>query len=203
MTLAHSLPLTAVRRLDAPPSGSNHPLAATGLTGDLTAAGIKPLLIEGCVQVFTCSYRNFFAAVMAEALRCAGQGTMVLVVQFLKGGVGQGPGSPVRLGQNLDWLRCGLPYCLEAAPQTSGEQQAIAALWQYTQTQVSEGVYDLVVLDELSLAIQFGAIPEAAVLQFLDERPRYVDVILTGPQMPGSLLERASQVTEIKHRFRG
>jgi len=53
------------------------------------------------VQVFTCSHRSF-TGVMAQALTVAGQGTSVLVVQFLKGGIGQGYDHPIQLGQNLD-----------------------------------------------------------------------------------------------------
>jgi cob(I)alamin adenosyltransferase len=71
-------------------------------------------------------------------------------------------------------------------------------LWQYTQTVVSEGKYSLVVLDQLSLAINFGLIPESQVLAFLTKRPPYVDIILSGPEMPKSLLDVADQITEIR-----
>jgi len=43
--------------------------------------------------------------------------------------------------------------------------------------------YSLVVLDELSLAINFGLIPQGGVSIFL-QRPGHVDIILTGPEMP-------------------
>lgn len=71
-------------------------------------------------------------------------------------------------------------------------------MWQYTQTVVSEGKYSLVVLDQLSLAINFGLIPESQVLAFLTKRPPYVDIILSGPEMPKSLLDVADQITEIR-----
>ncbi len=156
--------------------------------------------IEGVINVFTCNHRNFFAQVMAEALRSAGQGTAVLVVQFLKGGCNQGPGSPVRLGQNLDWIRCNLPHCPQETPFKDEEIEAIQALWSYAQQSVLEGAYGLVVLDELSLAVAGGAIALDAVLTFLDQRPRSVDVVLTGPQMPEEWLDRADQITELRHR---
>jgi len=150
------------------------------------------------VQIFTSSQRNFFTSVMAQALQIAGQGTPVLVVQFLKGGIGQGHDRPVQLGQNLDWVRCNLPRCISAAAVGEEESQSLQSLWNYTQDVVLRGRYDLVVLDELSLAIAFGLIPEAEVLKFLHQRPRHIDVILTGPEMPRSLLEVADQVTELR-----
>lgn len=154
--------------------------------------------IEGLVQVFTSAHRSFFTNVMAQALRLAGQGTPVLVVQFLKGGIDQGYQHPVQLGQNLDWIRCNLPRCIDTPHLDQEEQRSLVDLWQYTQKIVYQGKYDLVVLDELSLAIHFDLISEAEVLNFLKQRPRNVDVILTGPDMPRSLLDVADQITELR-----
>jgi cob(I)alamin adenosyltransferase len=154
--------------------------------------------LEGLVQVFTCSHRSFFTNVMAQALRFAGQGTPVLVVQFLKGGIGQGHDRPVQLGQNLDWVRCNLPRCIDTPQLEDSEARSLVDLWHYTQMVVQQGRYELVVLDELSLAITFGIIAESEVLTFLQERPRYVDIILTGPAMPRSLLDAADQITELR-----
>lgn len=158
--------------------------------------------VEGLVQVFTSSHRNFFTTVMAQALRIAGQGTPVLVVQFLKGGIRQGQERPIQLGQNLDWIRCDLPRCIDTPQLDDSENQALQKLWQHTQLVVGEGKYSLVVLDELSLAINFGLIPEGEVLAFLAQRPPHVDIILTGPDMPKSLLDVADQITEIRRSHR-
>jgi cob(I)alamin adenosyltransferase len=154
--------------------------------------------IEGLVQVFTSSQRSFFTGVMSQALRLAGQGTPVLVVQFLKGGIGQGYDRPIQLGQQLDWVRCDIPRCVDSGQVNEEEGRAILDLWQYTQNVVHQGRYDLVVLDELSLAMQFGLIPEAEVLNFIKTRPRQVDIIMTGPQMPESILAVADQITEMR-----
>jgi len=154
--------------------------------------------LEGLVQVFTCTHRSFFTNVMAQALRLAGQGTSVLVVQFLKGGIDQGYEHPVQLGQNLDWVRCNLPRCIDSPTMDETESQSLLDLWRYTQDVVLQRRYDLVVLDELSMAINFGLIAETEVLAFLSKRPRHVDIILTGPEMPRSLLDVADQITELR-----
>ena len=161
-----------------------------------------PHAIEGIIQVFTSSHRSFFTNVMAQALRIAGQGTSVLVVQFLKGGIGQGYQHPVRLGQHLDWIRCDLPRCIDSADVAENEAIALRELWQHTQIVVSEGKYSMVVLDELSLAINFGLLSEMEVLNFLRQRPAQVDVILTGPDMPQSILDIADQITELRRTRR-
>lgn len=176
-----------VSQLEAPSRSSNYPLAYA---------------IEGLVQVFTCPHRSFFTSVMAQALRIAGQGTPVLVVQFLKGGIGQGYQHPIQLAQNLDWIRCNLSRCLDGPELAEGEQAALQELWEHTQSVVAEGKYSLVVLDELSLAINFGLIAEADVLQFIQQRPGQIDLILTGPDMPPAILEVADQITELRRTHR-
>ncbi len=157
--------------------------------------------LEGLVQVFTSSHRSFFTNVIAQGLRIAGQGTPVLVVQFLKGGIGQGHDHPVRLGQYLDWIRCDLPRYIDTPELDEVEHHSLMQLWHYTQEVVYEGKYSLVVLDELSLAIHFGLIPLTEVLGFLERRPSHVDIILTGPQMPQALLDVADQITEIRRSY--
>ncbi|MCW6050572.1 P-loop NTPase family protein [Lyngbya sp. CCAP 1446/10] len=157
-----------------------------------------PYTVEGLVQVFTGPNRCFFTSVMAQALRIAGQGAPVLAVQFLKGGINQGHQHPVRLGQNLDWVRCDLSRCIDKADLDELETRSIAQLWEYVQKAVRSGSYALIILDELSLAVNLGLIPEAEVLALIDSKPQDLDIILTGPSMPPAILDIADQVTEIR-----
>ncbi|MEM8603366.1 MAG: cob(I)yrinic acid a,c-diamide adenosyltransferase [Cyanobacteria bacterium P01_H01_bin.121] len=162
--------------------------------------------LEGFVQVVTATHRGFLTDVMAQALRVAGQGKPVLIAQFLKGGTHQGISKPVRLCQHLTWLRSDLPFCInerhlkaEVAPEAA---TAVRSLWQHTRVMVNRGQYDLVVLDEISLALSLALIPLQDVLGFLQNRPRHVDVVLTGPQMPASLLDVADQITHLRRFHR-
>lgn len=154
--------------------------------------------IEGLFQIVTSPHRSFFTNIMAQALRAAGQGTSVLIVQFLKGGIRMGPEHPIRLCQNLEWFRCNLPRCIDTSELDPAEMESLQALWNYTRDAVLAGRHAMVVLDELSLAIHLGLIPEAEVLALIQQRPRHVDMILTGPEMPESLLDVADQITELR-----
>jgi cob(I)alamin adenosyltransferase len=179
-------------------------LKVTGFSPSSPTVLRHPLLqaIEGTVQVYTSVHRSFFTNVMVQALRTAEQGKPVLIVQFLKGGMDQGPENPMQLGQNLDWVRCALPYCIHEAPVDAVvQQQAVADLWQHTQTVINKGRYGLVVLDELSLAVHYHLIAADEVVALLRHRPPQIDVILTGPAMPESLLKVADQVTEFRRNF--
>jgi cob(I)alamin adenosyltransferase len=178
-------------------------LKVTGFTPPPSSIIRHPLLqtIEGTVQVFTSAHRSFFTDVMVQALRIAEQGKPVLIVQFLKGGIQQGPEYPMQLGQNLEWIRCNMPRCIHSPNVEPADQQAVSALWSHTKTVVGKGRYGLVVLDELSLAVNYNLIAAEDVVEFLQHRPPQIDVILTGPDMPEVLLNVADQVTEFRRNF--
>ncbi|MEM6500989.1 MAG: cob(I)yrinic acid a,c-diamide adenosyltransferase [Cyanobacteria bacterium P01_C01_bin.89] len=160
----------------------------------------QPHRTEGLVQVFTYPQRLFPVDTIAQAMRLAGHGTPVLLVQFLKGGINQGTAHPVSLVQNLDWIRGMLDRTVDPAVDTltQAEIEGIQTLWTYVTEQVQENRYDVVVLDELSVAVSLGAITPEAVLEFLETRADYVDVIFNGPTLPDWLLAVADRVTEVR-----
>ena len=102
-------------------------------TPSLSVPSDLPYTVPGLVQVFTSGQRNFFTDVMAQALRIAGQGTPVLIVQFLKGGINQGYRQPIQLGQNLNWVRCDLPGCIDTPDIDERQKKSLLDLWHYTQ----------------------------------------------------------------------
>ncbi len=152
---------------------------------------------KGTMQVFTAPQRSFYADSIVQALHVAVQGKQVLVVQFFQGGINQGVDRPRRLAQNLVWLRCDLDRNIDSqSPSLSeAETQAILDLWAHTRDSIDSGSYSLFVLDELNLAVQLGLIPESEVLETLQRRPDYVDIVLTGADIPPSFSDAADQVT--------
>lgn len=157
------------------------------------------LKIKGSIQLFTSKERTYFNEVMAQAIRTASQGFRVLIVQFLKGGINQGRDNPVLLSENLTWIRSNLQRTISNKENISTEERdSILDIWNYTKDLINKGENTLVVLDELSVAIKFGFIEEAEVLELISNRPQYIDILLTGSNMPNSLIERADQVTKVR-----
>lgn len=181
----------------------------------LERAGLRPLppvpprpplqLVapEGQLQVHTAPYRGSFSTVFSQALRAAGLGSRVMVVQFLKGGVDQGPERRLSLCGRLDWLRPAVPGCLgePAESQQPAVKNAVEALWQVCRDSLLAAELDQLVLDELGLAIALGYLKEEEVQATLQRRPGSVDVIVTGPAIPEFLMGLADQVTELRRGF--
>jgi cob(I)alamin adenosyltransferase len=185
--------------LSALPSGAERPPAERPLR--LVA---RP---EGLLQIHTAPYRGSFAAVYSQALRNAGLGSRVLVSQFLKGGVDQGVAGSLQLCGRLIWLRPAVPLCLEAPPaealpaEVELVRAAVREVWDYSREQLLAGSVDLMVLDELGLAVELGWLEAAEVSEALERRSAHLDVILTGPGMPAALMAMADQVTELRRGF--
>jgi cob(I)alamin adenosyltransferase len=157
----------------------------------------------GRLQVYTAPQRTFFAEVMALGVRSAGHGQRVLIVQFLKGGIGQGSQHPMKLVQHLDWIRCPILRCVDTPDVQDEEAYAIRQLWQATQELVLGGRYQLVILDELILAVHLGLLGLIDVVSFLQQRPPMMDLIITGTTLPEEILVLADQVTELRRPLQG
>ena len=154
---------------------------------------------EGLLQVHTAPFRGSFGSVLSQALRTAGLGSRVLVSQFLKGGVDQGLEASTWLCGRLQWLRPAVPACVEQpAEQTPEVAAAVAEVWAFSREQLLSGAVDLMVLDELGLAVELGYVGLETVVSSLERRPAHLDVILTGPAMPAELMAMADQVTQLR-----
>ena len=63
---------------------------------------------------------------------------------------------------------------------------------------MTSGRYDIVILDEVCVAIHFGLLKTDTLLPLLKEKPHSVELILTGRYCPTELMEKADLVTEMK-----
>jgi cob(I)alamin adenosyltransferase len=172
------------------------PAAAANRSGPALRLQALP---EGLLQVHTAPFRGSFGSVFSQALRTAGLGSRVLVSQFLKGGVDQGVESSLWLCGRLQWLRPSVAACLEQPATEAGEAAAaVAEVWHFSREQLLSGAVDLMVLDELGLAIELGYVALDEVVATLERRPAHLDVMLTGPAMPAELMAMADQVTQLR-----
>ena len=155
---------------------------------------------EGQLHVHTAPFRGTFSTVLSHAVRMAGLGSRVLVVQFLKGGVNQGIDSCIRLCGQLRWLRPNIENCITSTSYPAGVN-SVKEIWQKCCTHLKEGDIDQLVLDEIGLAVKYGYISEEDLYIKIINRPSPMDVIITGPEIPDSVLTLADQVTELRRGF--
>jgi cob(I)alamin adenosyltransferase len=137
------------------------------------------------------------------AMRAAGHGMRVLILQFIKGswaygelqsfeGVGEVKIKP--LGTGFTWKKEDLE-----------EDRLLAeAGWEETKSEIARGDYQMIVLDELNIVLSYGLLQSGPVLEALEKRPPGVHIVATGRNAPEELIRIADLVTEmkqVKHPF--
>lgn len=159
---------------------------------------------KGYIYVFTGDGKGKTTAALGQAVRACGRGWRVLIVQFIK----EIPSGEVGLlkKMGIEIFPMGLGFVGTAGDKKSFEehQQVAKQAFDFAKDKVKGGGYDLLMLDEVNIAIDLGLLEEKEVLKFLKERPRGLSVILTGRKAPKSLIKVADLVTEmeeIKHPF--
>jgi cob(I)alamin adenosyltransferase len=160
---------------------------------------------RGYVHVYTGEGKGKTTAAMGLALRAAGHGRRVYIGQFMKGRV-------IGEVKALEGFECVEVEQFGAAgrsPVGHGEgthaQRAHDGLARARDV-LRGGDHDLVILDEIDVAVACGLLTTGDCLALLDLRPRHVELVLTGRAAPRAIQDRADLVTEIrevKHYYRG
>ena len=144
-------------------------------------------------------------AAFGTILRALAQDWPVAVVQFLKSGDWNTGEEKTCRGLGVEWYSAGDGFTWDSEDLDESRAKAVAA-WEFSAGLVAAGNHRLVVLDEISYAMTWGWIDAAAVVAALAGRPERVNVILTGRDMAGEVIEVADTVTEmvsVKHAFDG
>jgi cob(I)alamin adenosyltransferase len=142
-------------------------------------------------------------AALGTALRAAGRGLHVCVVQFLKSPSWKVGEAKAGRDLGIDWWTLGDGFTWDSKDMARTEAAAVDA-WTAASAKIASGAYDLVVLDEVTYPMTWGWIGEGDVVEVLRARPPHVNVILTGRDAPAALIEAADTVTEMvktKHAF--
>ena len=156
-------------------------------------------LSRGYVQVYTGTGKGKTTAALGQAVRAAGSGLKSFIVQFMKDFQ---YGEVKAVEQLSDWIeleRYGndtFVFC-KRPPDKEDIGAAQQALKRAREAMLS-GRYDIVIMDEVCVAIYFTLLKTKDVLVLLEEKPGPVEVILTGRYCPPELIEKADLVTEMK-----
>jgi cob(I)alamin adenosyltransferase len=156
------------------------------------------------IQVYTGSGKGKTTCTLGLGLRAVGQGLRVYIIQFLKGRETGESRTAARLAPELTLRYFGRPGLGKLRSPTPEDLRIIGEAWDLARRVINAGEHDLVILDEINLALAFGQVPLAEVLETLPQRPPGVEVVLTGRQAPPEIIELADLVTEmhpVKHYF--
>ncbi len=156
------------------------------------------------MQVFTGDGKGKTSAALGTVLRALGHGLRVYIAFFMKGDYPYGERSILSKLPNVTMVSFGGQGFINPADVKPAEieqaRQGLAAAREAMQS----GNYDLVVLDEINIAVAWKLIELDEVMRLIGDKPRNVELILTGRKADTKLVQRADLVTEmlkIKHPY--
>jgi cob(I)alamin adenosyltransferase len=159
---------------------------------------------RGLVQIFTGDGRGKTSAAIGAVIRALGHGLRVYIVFFMKGDYPYGERNILSQLPNVTIESFGSGGFVDPKNiKPEEKEQAKKALAAARQAMLSGG-YELVVLDEVNLAVAFKLVELDEVLKFIDDKPQNVELILTGRRADNKLVQSADLVTEmlkIKHPY--
>ncbi len=157
---------------------------------------------KGMIQVYTGDGKGKTTAAFGLAIRAKGRGFKVAIVQFMKG---------IEYGEVISARKLGIDiyqfgsseFVDPKKPRDIDFELARKGLKKAKELIFSKN-YDLIILDEINVAISFGLIDKDNVIDILKNKPENVEIVLTGRYAPKELIEIADLVTEmreVKHYF--
>jgi cob(I)alamin adenosyltransferase len=158
------------------------------------------------IQIYTGNGKGKTSAALGVALRAAGAGWKVLLIQFMKEGF---PYTEMEALPRLrEWItveRYGHDrHVLEKRPPTEEEKTLARSGVERALEAMGEDRYDLLILDEACVAVHFGLLTEEEFEPLFETRPPQLELILTGRYCPEAWIARADLVTEmreVKHYY--
>ena len=159
---------------------------------------------RGLVLVHTGNGKGKTTAAFGQALRAVGQGLRVCVIQFMKGRKYGEFLAAERYLPNLTIHLSGLDsFVMRDKPAPVDIELARKGL-DIAREAISSGNYDMVILDEINVAVDFKLIPLEEVINLIRNKPAALDLVLTGRYAAPEIMELAdtvSEVREIKHHY--
>ena len=160
---------------------------------------------KGLVIVHTGQGKGKTTAALGAALRAAGHGMRVLILQFMKGRSDTGEIRALRTsGLPIEIRQFGRRIFFHSrACEPIDIYKANLGLQAFAEA-LRAGNHDMIVLDEINMAVDFGLIAFDALQDLIRQKPMHLHLILTGRNARPELIEMADMVTEmreIKHHY--
>lgn len=163
---------------------------------------------KGLVHIYTGEGKGKTTASVGLAVRAAGQGMRVLVVQFFKEDSAPSGEKEFfrKTGSGIELMRsnCRHPLFTGKSTDIKAVKAAVIGTYEEAKKKIFGGGYGLAVLDEIMSAVNGGWIAVEDVLELTIKKPDETELVLTGRNAPMELVQAADYVTEmlkIKHPY--
>ncbi|KAA0229556.1 cob(I)yrinic acid a,c-diamide adenosyltransferase [candidate division KSB1 bacterium] len=162
---------------------------------------------HGLTLVYTGEGKGKTTAALGTALRAAGYGLRIYMLQFIKGSWHYGELDGAKLLEphlTIERMGKGFYKIVDDKLPEAEHRKAAEAAAAHALDILRSGQYDMVILDEINVAVMTGLLSTQKVLEIIAAKPETCHLILTGRGAPEEVIEAADLVTEmreIKHPY--
>jgi cob(I)alamin adenosyltransferase len=159
---------------------------------------------RGLVEIFTGDGKGKTSAALGVALRALGQGLRVHIVFFMKGDFPYGEQKILSELSNVTFDRFGFQDFVDPDNVKPEEKEEARKALEAARKAVLSLKYDVVILDEVNVAIAWKLIDLDTVIKLIHDKPKNIELILTGRYADLRLIELADLVTDmvkVKHPY--
>jgi len=159
---------------------------------------------RGLILVYTGNGKGKSSSAFGVITRALGWGKTVGVVQFIKGKWISGERQFFQRLGSVDWHTMGEGFTWDTQDRDRDIAAAEAAFGKATEM-IASDEYDLIILDEINIALRYDYLSVETVLNSLKDRSKRTSVILTGRDAKPELCDYAdlvSEMREVKHPFK-
>ncbi len=162
---------------------------------------------HGLLIVYTGDGKGKTTAALGLCVRAAGHGNKCLVLQFIKSDWEYGELKGIeRLAPEVEIRPMGVGCFGKPGDETPREdhEKAAADAMKAARDAIRSGEYDVVILDEINIAVHYKLIDIKELMRLIDNRPEGVDIVLTGRYADHRIIKAADLVTnmqEVKHPY--
>lgn len=160
---------------------------------------------KGLVHVYTGDGKGKTTSSLGLAMRASGQGARVEIIQFMKGWDHYGELASVKLLPGVNLTQTGRPDYVYRGKETTEDYSEARRGLDLAREIVNSGRCDMLILDEINVALDYKLIPLDEVIDLIKSKPEDMELILTGRYAVSGVTELADLVTEmceIKHPFK-
>jgi cob(I)alamin adenosyltransferase len=153
--------------------------------------------MKGYVQVYTGNGKGKTTAAIGLAIRAAGANLKVFIGQFVKG-MHYSELDSLKRFEDLITIKQFGRDCFIYHDPTEEDIKVARDGFAEAREIVMSAKYDLVILDEINIALYYALFPVEDVLDLIKKKPSNVELVLTGRYAPKQIIDAADLVTEMK-----
>ncbi len=159
---------------------------------------------KGLIHIYTGTGKGKTTSALGLAVRASGQGWRILIIQFMKCNSDSGEIKVINHIENIDVIQSGLPSFVKKGNLSEEDIRLAQEGLVKAQQAADSGKYDLIILDEVNVAIHFGLIQLKDVIYLMKNKSEHIELILTGRYAHPELVKLAdyvSEILDIKHPY--